>query len=268
MSDTTIRIIILILGALLLAGIYLWHTRFSAKARRGKLRKEQREAARPEARQEQRAKPSGSNEDTPTVARTQSSPGRQVTEFDGFELIEEDVPEGFDMNAMFDPTGASGAGGYEDAAIEMAAMPDMPYEDELIVSLYVTAQGDSEFAGNDIVAAFKRADMVLGEHDVFHHHGVGRIHSEQPLFTAANMYEPGTFDTAAMDRFKTRGIALFMRLPQPLDGALVFEMLLHSAQRLAESLHGHLLDSRHRPLEDGEIERLREQVAQFGFEAI
>jgi cell division protein ZipA len=266
MSDTTIRIIILILGALLLGGIYLWHTRFSSKARRVKPKKEQREAAPAQARPEQRAKLT--SEDAPTVSKTQSSPGRQVTEFDGFELIEEDVPEGFDMNAMFDPTGASGGEGYEDAAIEMAAMPDTAFDDELIVSLYVTAKGDSEFVGKDILAAFERADMVLGEQQVFHHYGVGRISTEQPLFTAANMYEPGTFDTEAMHSFKTRGIALFMRLPQPLDGALIFEMLLHSAQRLAESLNGQLLDSRHRPLEDSEIDRLREKVAQFGFEAL
>ena len=266
MSDTTVRIIILILGVLLLGGIYLWHTRFSAGARRGKAKKEPREA---EQRPASRPAPKPGAAPIPGLNQTTDAAGRQVTEFEGFELIEEDVPEGFDMEAMFDPTGASEPAHFDNAASEVAALPDdMAFEDELIVTLYVTAQGETEFAGRDLSAAFAKADMSLGEQNVYHHYGVGKIQSDQPLFTAANMYEPGSFDRQMMDGFKTRGIALFMRLPQPLEGALIFEMLLHSAQRLAGALNGQVLDSRHRPLAEPEIERLRDQVAQFGFEAL
>ena len=71
--------------------------------------------------------------------------------------------------------------------------------------------------------------------DIFHHFGDnGRIddfddssldsrRANQPLFSVANMYEPGIFILEEMANLRTKGIAAFMYKPNSIYGYKIFE---------------------------------------------
>lgn len=148
----------------------------------------------------------------------------------------------------------------EGAAPEAAAAQELP---ERILALYVQARHNRVFEGSVIVRALVAVDMHFGEMSIYHHYGVGQLLAPAPLFSAANMFEPGTLNPAEMQSFTTSGIALFMRLPNLREAGLVFELLLNTAQRLAEQLDGDVLDDTRQPLSSRGIEQLRELVKPY-----
>ena len=75
--------------------------------------------------------------------------------------------------------------------------------------------------------------------------------------------EPGAFDPATLDEFQTAGIALFMQLPGHRAASLVFELMLNTAQRLAQALRGEVLDDTRQPLSSQSIDLLRALVKQY-----
>jgi len=137
-----------------------------------------------------------------------------------------------------------------------------------VIVLYVEVAEPRRLAGPELVDALREVDLEHGEMRIFHHFGVGRMRSEQALFSVANMFEPGEFDLSKLPALSTRGVAMFMRLPAPLDGPVVFELMLSTAQRLAQRLDAQVCDEGHRPLSAETIEEIRDAVARYGQEAI
>lgn len=106
--------------------------------------------------------------------------------------------------------------------------------------------------------------MHFGEMNVFHYHGVGRLASPDGLYCLVNMLEPGSFNLNTLASARTEGLVLIMRLPPPVEGRLAFELLLHGACRLAETLGGEARDAERRSLTPQEIARLRAVAAHAG----
>ena len=101
-------------------------------------------------------------------------------------------------------------------------------------------------------------------------HGLGlgsrgmfeRIGEEgRPLYSAANLVEPGVFDPLTLDGLSTPGLVLFQVLEGPGDHLEVFETMLQTARRLAERLDCTLCDTRRKPLSDSAITMLRDEAA-------
>lgn len=136
-------------------------------------------------------------------------------------------------------------------------------ESELILILYVVAKYEPGFLGEDIFAILADLGLRHGEMKIFHHYGVGEVKVKNPVFSIANMLEPGYFDPETMTEFASPGLALFMRLPGPFGGRVAFELMLNSAQRLAEVLEGQLEDEKHQLLTPPIIQQLRERIAHF-----
>ena len=63
----------------------------------------------------------------------------------------------------------------------------------------------------------------------------------RPLFSMADMYEPGSFDPDNMESRTTRGLSLFMCLPTPVEDTRAFELMLNTAERLAGILGGQVM---------------------------
>ncbi len=143
---------------------------------------------------------------------------------------------------------------------EPLAGPLLP---ERVIAIFVRASPGTVFSGPALAAAFAAVDMRFGDMSIYHHHGVGNLLSAIPLFSAANMFEPGAFDPVTMDEFQTGGIALFMQLPGHKAASLVFELMLNTAQRLAQALHGEVLDDTRQPLNSQSIDQLRALVKQY-----
>jgi cell division protein ZipA len=134
---------------------------------------------------------------------------------------------------------------------------------QLIIVLYIVAQRGRGLNGSDIFSALEEIGLKYGDMNIFHHYGVGELKVKQAVFSVANIVEPGTFDLREMDEFTTPGLALFLRLPGPFGGRVAFELMLNSAQRMAEELRGVLQDERHQFLTQKAITALRERIAQF-----
>jgi cell division protein ZipA len=77
------------------------------------------------------------------------------------------------------------------------------------------------------------------------------------------LVEPGTFDPKGREYFTTPGLAFFMQLPGPLGGRVAFELMLNTAQRVADVLEGSLLDEREQLLTTEATAELRDRIAQF-----
>jgi len=134
---------------------------------------------------------------------------------------------------------------------------------EMIIVLYVIAQRETGFAGAAVLTALEDLGLKHGDMKIFHHYGIGELKVEQPVFSLANMVEPGTFNPQQMPNLTTPGIVLFMRLPGPFGGRVAFELMLNNAQKIAEWLDGSVKDERHVPLTPQTINRLRERIANF-----
>jgi cell division protein ZipA len=76
----------------------------------------------------------------------------------------------------------------------------------------------------------------------------------------ANMVKPGSFDMSRLDALQTPGVTLFMTLPGPLPALDAWEMLLPTAQRLAELLDATVLDEGRNALGRQRIAHLRDEL--------
>jgi cell division protein ZipA len=133
--------------------------------------------------------------------------------------------------------------------------------DEVVVINVLARRGES-FRGTGLMEVFMRNGLKFGDMNIFH-----RVHpaSRSPQFSIASAVEPGTFDVAAMEQFETRGVCLFMPLPQPgpSQPLAVFEDMLTVARDLAKSLGGDLKDEGHSVMTAQSIEHCRQRITEF-----
>ncbi|MCK8515946.1 cell division protein ZipA [Methylonatrum kenyense] len=133
---------------------------------------------------------------------------------------------------------------------------------EKLIVLYVTAGQGYVFTGPPLMDALERVGLQHGMHDVFHHM-IDAHSGPTPLFSAANMLEPGTFDLRTVDQLETPGVVLFLQLPGPFDGLTAFEKMLETARRLEDQLGGQLLDRQRCDLTGQAVEHLREELREY-----
>jgi cell division protein ZipA len=139
-----------------------------------------------------------------------------------------------------------------------ASLPSASASGPTLISIHIVTRDGGLFTGKTILHKLQSVGMRFGEMRIFHHYGIGK-RSQQPVFSLANLFEPGTFDPEELktDAFRTRGFILFLRLPGPLDGSVALELLLSTAQRLANELDGVLLNDRREPLTNADLEQMR-----------
>lgn len=113
-----------------------------------------------------------------------------------------------------------------------------------IIVLNIVSKG-KDFRGSAIAKACDSIHLRLGDMSIYHHHdGVtGKV-----LFSLASMVEPGNFPADDMGGFSTPGLSMFTQLPGAKDGMEIFEDMLAAGKRLASLLQGELQDDRHNKL--------------------
>ena len=132
-----------------------------------------------------------------------------------------------------------------------------------VLALYLRPASSDAFEGLLLEQALAAVGMRFGERNIYHHFGTGELSCKRPLFSLANMFEPGEFDPDNMAGFSTAGVALFIQFPSELDGPVAFELFLNAAQRLSEHLKADLLGEPRKPLDSAAIERMRRIAARF-----
>lgn len=152
---------------------------------------------------------------------------------------------------------------YGQKALDLEAVPTPEPLPGTILALHIIAREGKSFGGLSLERVLREAHLQHGEMGIYHHHGVGQSQGSVPVFSLANMFEPGTFDPALMDDFETRGLSLFMQLPGPMDGSVAFELMLASAQRLSQELDGLLLSANRNPLDAPALAELRQRATPY-----
>ena len=139
---------------------------------------------------------------------------------------------------------------------EKTAKEDAITEEEII---YLNLKSrDGEIEGADLIRAMQKYNMTHGDMNIFHRLTEG---SKQPLFSVANMIEPGSFDLDTLATMKTPGITLFLQLPTAIDGLQAFDDFVHTAERLAVELGGQLQDQKHCVITHQALMQIRENIA-------
>lgn len=152
----------------------------------------------------------------------------------------------------------------DDAAPIIATPPQVDYhpvhkiatQNKNIIVLYLMAQPNRFFAGYELQQALLAVDLRFGEKRIFHRYeqtdGTGLI-----LFSIASATEPGVFDVANIGAFSCAGLCIFMAPDKVPDATVTFELMLETAEQLAEDLDGVLCNEDREPITDEEIEEYR-----------
>jgi len=130
---------------------------------------------------------------------------------------------------------------------------------ERIVTLNVVASGTDAFLGADLVVAADKAGLEFGHKGIFHRLIEGKPELG-PVFSVANMLQPGSFDLARVSGLSTTGLSFFMTLPGPMPALDAWDAMLPTAQRMAELLGGQILDDEHNALGRQRIAHIRDEL--------
>lgn len=232
-SATTLRIIILVIGVLVLAGIYFF--------------------ARPRGPAHGRRLPFKRRGD----ARIEPVLGSAVDDADLGDAEHE--PRQGELDVVATARGPAGGAASDDrhGAMGGRRAPEVPVDK--IVTLYVAAHDGESFHGSDIVVAAEKAGLQFGAMRIYHRL-VDATPGAQPVFSMANMVKPGYFDMARIAELETPGLSFFATLPGPLPALDAWDAMLPTAQRMAELLDGQVLDEDRNALGRQRIAGFREEL--------
>ena len=132
-------------------------------------------------------------------------------------------------------------------------------ENKLVV-LYIMAEKNKRFTGPEILEATKEVGMKYGSMDIFHYYESGEIVSKKALFSLLNIVEPGLFDLKRIENFSTHGLALFLQTSPDKNDEHIFDMMLDTAWKLVEKLGGELHDEQHNVVDPLIVSSLREKL--------
>ncbi|MBE0510746.1 MAG: hypothetical protein IBX49_08470 [Gammaproteobacteria bacterium] len=138
--------------------------------------------------------------------------------------------------------------------------PAEPSQPEQVIVMTVMAPQGKLLRGTLLLKALQDAGLRHGEMKIFHYTPDGQ---RQSLFSVANILEPGHFDMSEMVQMETPGIALFMQLPATIAGDQAWTQLRNRAEQLAEALHATLCDAQRRPLDEEGLLLLQHQAERF-----
>ena len=143
---------------------------------------------------------------------------------------------------------------------ELGKRPSQDFDK--IVSLYVAARAGHTLRGEDIVVAAEKTGLTFGHMNVFHR--LVENHPERgPIFSMANILQPGSFDMAGIRELETPAIAFFLTLPAPMTALDAWEKMLPNVQRMAELLDGVVLDDGRNALGRQRIMHIREELRAY-----
>ena len=156
------------------------------------------------------------------------------------------------------------AGAGRRAAGADGAAPKSPGDGrELLVVLTIITPGEHDLAGAAIREALTTFDLRPDDRGMFHHYGNRRGPRHEPVFSVANVLEPGVFDLARMEELATPGLCLFLRRPGPLSATVAFDLMLDVGSRLSRALGAVLCDDQRCRLTVQATQALRERVVHF-----
>ena len=136
---------------------------------------------------------------------------------------------------------------------------DVPLPDK-IVTLFIKARDNHIITGVELLDVSIKSGLVFGDPGIFH-----RLSEEdgKPVFSMANLTNPGIFDKNKWNSIEILGVTMFMTLPGPKNALDAWDSMLATSQRLAELLHADLLDDQRQLFSRQRARRIKEELREF-----
>lgn len=139
---------------------------------------------------------------------------------------------------------------------------DKPPRYDDLVTLYLLAK-EEPLSGDVINSAAYANGLIFGNMNIFH-----RLDdNDEPIYSLANMMEPGYFDAENIHNLKTRGLVLFIQLSHLKHSSQALHDMLRCAYRMAEMIGAQLCNSKRQPLTEKDTNAYRELAARFDDES-
>ena len=133
---------------------------------------------------------------------------------------------------------------------------------EKLVMLYLAAKSGQSISGAELVLATEKVGLVYGHNNIYHRLAEG-VNANEPIFSMANVIQPGYFDLDQIDTLQTPGVSFFMTLPGPVTAIQAWDSMLPIAERMAQLLDAVLLDSDRNALGRQRILHIKEELRAF-----
>lgn len=229
-----LRWILLAIGAVLIAGIYLWGIRGSLLDR---LRKPDHDLTDSHAGLE----PLGDENDP--LLRREPELG--------------DLKPGTPSRGWTEEQDEVGA-----PALDRSAAAEEEEGERLNVVLTIMAAEDRHFSGHELARVAGELSLRKGRDGTLDCYPDEQARG-RPVFSLANVLEPGVFDWPNFESLRTPGLVAFMRLPGPVSAPVALDLMLSVTGRVADLLGGVLCDDRRNRLTTQGREHLRSEVSEF-----
>jgi cell division protein ZipA len=241
MDRDTVRIILLVVGVVVIAGVYVWG-RFKPRILDLVVRRDEFDELTAE-------------EDR--FAQAESGFGEESGEWStGVPAAEEGRrPYSSEAQGTRITVPRETSGGSQGVGKEQATTLGAPF----IIQLSVVSEGRGWFPGEDLRDALIDLDLVYGEMGIFHRYDPDY---REPLFSVASLVEPGTFPVSDMGSFRCPGVVFFFqpaKVPNPMK---VFDDLVDTCRALAAALGGTIRDQNRARVSESAIIQMRERLAE------
>ena len=87
--------------------------------------------------------------------------------------------------------------------------------------------------------------------------------ADVPILGLAHLRKPGSFEPQTLQELHTPGLLLFMKLPGPLEEMKALDLLVITADQLAQRLGGLICDEQRNRMTNQALARLRDEVAEL-----
>lgn len=139
---------------------------------------------------------------------------------------------------------------------------DKPPRIDDLVTLYLLAKDDA-LSGDVINSAAYANGLTFGKMNIFH-----RLDDYgEPLYSLANMMEPGYFDAENIHTLKTRGLVMFIQLAQLKHSSEALHDMLRCGYRMADMIGARLCNNKRESLTEKDANAYRELAARFDDES-
>ena len=148
-----------------------------------------------------------------------------------------------------------------DKALEMAKVLDsFCKEFDVVASINILSKGPVGFTGMDLMHEMSVLGLEIGKKNIFHKYP-NFDKRKFPIYSLANLYDPGEFKIESMQRFITKGLTLFMQVPCVRDPGKAFRVMIKDAMHLCNKLDGSLLDQDNKPMNQQGVAAIEQQIA-------
>lgn len=148
---------------------------------------------------------------------------------------------------------------FEEALDKARELDEFCETNDVLASINILANGPTGFSGSDIDQAARLFGMQFGAMNIYHKKNDQALGCRH-LYSLANLYQPGEFEPAKVDRFRTQGLTIFMNVPCAYQPVRVYEQMVQAAKGLCEKLDGRLEDHEHHALTDQGLMVIRTQI--------